>query len=898
MGWLRELMVEPMSFQDLARQMRDNEHWPARETIQANSLGVKLSKIDRGDEISWLRKRQEVQLVLREVLKCTPDDLEDAMEQAKGPAPSSSAAFRLEDLPGSSPVDLKALKTGIPGFPLIFQNPWTRLSWWVAPGGSGRTLMGQWLEAQQQARHIRGAELDQHLGDGKETWFIDLATLDELLLLEPHHIEERTVCIAAPFAPPRAQTQEEGSSLYRDSEESWFDPTEWWIVRSPAWHEYADAFLDWIETLTQGREDAAFNRDHAAAWFQEEGGSLVDCLGTAIGLCGLINKYGVKRLQKERSSAESLTDYLEKLAGWFFKMKLEESSFRYKNDSAESISEYVIPLLRGITRSMLLNDGAELSGRSLESWYNLVPPDMVIPLSRAQQLERIKAAKSLHQLRQEIEKQPTPHQAVRHLVEAKLLRHDIKPGTHALRPLWAVSALCKGSLRRLLEEPPEVWGKVALHDVAAVDVLEQLHKELAAGSIRHIEQVLQKQDEASLAWVAALECVFRATGVAVLEGREFPKELLLTLWKAQMKLVFWRQDGLPFARLHDVRGERHSPWLTHGTWLIAALAVSEQLVDSVSESSTLAPWTSDSVPATLGVLLNQIEWRSCLPSWQTATLALMGRLYNQVGPINSSPSLLVEWHTIFALLDAVRAGQPLTRVLTAFRDDSTMLPALREEAERREVPWSSVARAFLDYTFQEKDFRSFLNDPEYRAWFWPHLDPVTLAHHLRSSAAWPYDLFSRAHWQVVADLYRAGKRDRNIQINRPFRDLELWRAMPQDLVLTLVREECFHWSEKEVLAVVWGRCLDGMLDVMLDLVAHPEEASYAFSIIANSMTAVQTPAVLARLKVMLKSNSAPLPCEAELQNYLHYVVRKRSPGWTDAFALLHQRQELSRGAVE
>src|SRR5688572_5751989 len=165
MGWLRDLMeasTPPFrSFGALARRVLESPDWPADTAPQPRSLAALFSKLDRRIELEWLGDRPAVQRVLAECLGRPLAEITGVLGLSASPLTDTTSRFRFEDAPYVRPLDL--LREGLcPGFPAELTLPvtWRRL-WWHAPPGSGRRLVGAWLEARGLCHVVRAATIDR-----------------------------------------------------------------------------------------------------------------------------------------------------------------------------------------------------------------------------------------------------------------------------------------------------------------------------------------------------------------------------------------------------------------------------------------------------------------------------------------------------------------------------------------------------------------------------------------------------------------------------------------------------------------------------------------------------------------------------------------------------------------
>ncbi len=158
MGWLRDSMRQapgaPRSFGSVARAALGHPEWPKDSRPQARSLAALLSKLDRGIELEWLADRPAVRQVLADVIGAPRSRIEDAAGIALGRPDEARLRLRFDDLPYASTFDLtvESLPSAMPE-PVLNPAAWRRI-WWVAPSGSGRSLVGTWLAARRLASFV------------------------------------------------------------------------------------------------------------------------------------------------------------------------------------------------------------------------------------------------------------------------------------------------------------------------------------------------------------------------------------------------------------------------------------------------------------------------------------------------------------------------------------------------------------------------------------------------------------------------------------------------------------------------------------------------------------------------------------------------------------------------
>src|SRR6187399_1121947 len=151
MGWLRDLMDQSdsgcRSYGDLARAALESADWPAESRMGERSLASIFSKLDRNQEPDWLAERVGVQRVLSKVLGVPLDDLRAPGTQIFGAARGDLRRLRLTSLRYGRALDLLD-EPLCPGLPSAVLKPGAYDNiFWRAPSGSGRSLVGRYLQA-------------------------------------------------------------------------------------------------------------------------------------------------------------------------------------------------------------------------------------------------------------------------------------------------------------------------------------------------------------------------------------------------------------------------------------------------------------------------------------------------------------------------------------------------------------------------------------------------------------------------------------------------------------------------------------------------------------------------------------------------------------------------------
>jgi len=285
--------------------------------------------------------------------------------------------------------------------------------------------------------------------------------------------------------------------------------------------------------------------------------------------------------------------------------------------------------------------------------------------------------------------------------------------------------------------------------------------------------------------VGAFELGFVAAGLALLEGAELARELRESLFEDQLELMLELPGELPVPRV--LRGAPAERAQRHGLFLLAALALSEDLPAAARKHPLLRPWQRQELDPRTGALLDCVAAALESPwlgqAGALAAFALVGRLRASVGALVGidtphaleQPAVIVEevmhgvltWPTV-AGLGRGRAG--------------TLLGATRAAALTLDVPWPDVARAtWLAWDAAERpaegaDFLLPENDVE--GAFWAHI-PRELLRPLLADARdkpMPFERLREEPWAAIEEAVLDGALRPTPELVRhaPLNVLESW----------------------------------------------------------------------------------------------------------------------------
>ncbi|MGE0323389.1 MAG: hypothetical protein AB7S68_13850, partial [Polyangiaceae bacterium] len=306
-------------------------------------MATLFSRLDRELDLDWLRDRPAVQQTMAEVLEVPVADVQVHCVVLKGFGAPGEATVRLDDVPFARALRLKEEPLP-PGIPLLPQRvpAWERV-WWVAPPGSGRSLVGRWLEARGAARWVAARDWPAAEPETREPGpvFVELHTANGSDSIRRHPPRDK-ICIAADFPP---------------------ETDDWTIVRSLPLATYIEELVTWVAERLPS--DSQLRVDTALAWLnglpQERG--ILTTLGAALGLLGLMDEIGHGQI-RGRS--------LNQLARAAIKFRVAKLAGDHR-----LLREQGFEILTGIQQQCLTESGHTGDvPRTEDEWLRLIPPEL------------------------------------------------------------------------------------------------------------------------------------------------------------------------------------------------------------------------------------------------------------------------------------------------------------------------------------------------------------------------------------------------------------------------------------------------------------------------------------------------------------------------------------------
>jgi hypothetical protein len=895
MGWLRErveaLGMKPGSDREVARRMLKSRHWPKGDKLDATALAVYLGQLDKDGRTKAFEARPAAWKALAEVLELAPEDLEEYQRGgAREPTRRSEVRITLWDL--DAPFDLKREPLP-PGIPAQAMDPRTWPRWWRAPSGSGRSLVGRWLEARGLATFITAetwAEAERQLPP-RGAVFVELTHSAHKAPppLEPP--ANLAICIAADEPAPTPPVEPgtvfvvPGPSLV----------SAWPLAVPEPMDSWLGPLVYWAAARLPG--ETGFNPEACLSWLRDTPFhlGLMDGFGAALGFVGLFAEFGGRRSARAKRPLEQATN-LSGLARLFLRMRLRRAESLDTGVQRDELWEGLLRLARGL---LMRSERDWTVPRTLDEWYSLAdarPDETDLRWVEALRSRGSVKPETAEELKRAVSKLPPGvYRTVRLLMDLKMLREET-PQHFTLRPRWFLAALVEEAGNLLLEEDPAAWGAALLRQHGAAIVLEHLIARCHAGDVTPIQKLLEVPAPRRPEWAAALEGAFRALGVTLLEGGEVPEALRLEILRQQLPLLLERWEEHPVPRVgYDHTWDRQWPLLQRGTWYLAAFALSETLEARLPTSASwVVPWRGETSAKCLQNLLGDITRVGVEPEGlteprQLGALELGGRLLQKLGPIPTSLApisalQLPEW-----LLQRFQAGQLSWEHLRDELNVEQVLRLMPEYIERRGESWDAMARAmwkaWLDSLGPERKELPQLFWPE-QPWtpaLWNAL-PLEAIDTLIArfsgvlvNRPTVFAYFQAEHWRV---FFRSWSKVRD-WVNHSFRAASFWRQVPPDILRELLGSGVLTRHDHEPRNEFWkripaavseeiSRLIDaGRWEEALDLAWSPPEERSA--------------EVILRVADGLSRQDVP---RALLVAWAYECVARRAPGWPRAWEVL------------
>ncbi|HVU05268.1 MAG TPA: hypothetical protein VHE30_26150 [Polyangiaceae bacterium] len=778
------------------------------------------------------------------MLGATPARIAEALAEGLGREETRRARIRLEDVSFAAPLDLHAEPPppGIPGEVLV-PRTWGR-AFWLAPSGSGRSLAGAYLEARGLASWVPArtfAEARDRL-PAKGPVFVELWGHESV---DTTDLDREGICIAGPTAP------EDGRYA---------------VVRSPPPRSFVAALVRWLAARLPS--DGRFDPERARALLERECESgVVDGLGSALGLAGLVDRFGPDELATRgvANAAERLVS--ERLA----------RAARESGTEPTWIAKHGMEVLVRLAHGALASEEAWDAPRSFESYVASVPPewkDRIDVEWLKASLERAAAPRTVREVERALrETSPGAFRVVRSLERARLLRKEGAGHELSVAPRVVARIAHERAKTAVISGSPEGWGEVLLGRSPEFLVRGVLAR-VEGGDDDILTEALDLPESESAESIAATELAFRVAGLGRLGGADVSDGVLSALWERQNRLMIGLDDG-PHPRIpYPDSVAKDEPLLRIGTFRLAALSVAEALAGHAPEARPPLPRREERHRLFDSILeaLPGVDVRGT--RWALAAFELAGRSRQDEAELPRAVHPL-EWPTV--VLDALEAGRLEWRQLAASVTAPGMT-ALLSLGDRRGVTLQRLAGAAFE-CFDRAPYAiaagSFLS-PE-----WAESAAIL--------AASPAPLVSKA---IRCDRLDASRLPyealppglfRELVVNAGARVLRVpaaLRTIPLDVVpLALAGGPL----PPEAVRALHDRAPDLVIGAIVDAIGGGEVERA--TLLLSNLPESATEALVEKLDDLRLLAKESLPRRL-VTRFLHERVARRSPGFREALGLL------------
>ena len=812
--------------------------------------------------------------------------------------------------PALRAIDLSSerLFPGIPDEIVSEGGPRAMRTWWVAPPGAGKTLVGRWLKVRHGWTVLTAARWSEVEIPEQGRVFVELASVEGITIEALNRISKNIrICVAAPREPllvaPLAGPVGNKPPIAASTSVVPLPPPPPWVWMagfhvlkpSPA-TTWIDALIGWVTARV--KPGGGFDVERVRKLFQTEPfASLFETPGELLEFLGMVDDVGVDEI-------ESVQPQPQRWIRAWLRAVMDRSDRPHVAGTTD--------LLRKRGDEILVHIELERLRRGLESalleqdWAALIPPESAPPLDRDRLLALAdsNAHDALEQIR--VMLAPDPVSIMQGLRTAGVFE-ETGGDRLALRPTWVANTVSHIAIDRLLHGGPEGLGTLLLFPGTSEMALEGLINEVRAGDTDRVAACATLRNPHSPEQMAALNGAFRATGLALLTGADVPQALIIALWERQMSYVAQRfMNWPPEPVLAIASSERWHGVGSIGAWFLAAVEISRTLSDSgiAMPCTALNPWSR--LPETaeehaccmealnnIGLVFGRGDPR------RLAVYRLGGDLLDRHGVLRRNSTLL-DLQAPDLLVELASGKQ--FELSDAERDALLMLPfglqALEDTCRRRPVLLDGV----LTWCWSQWSTETWRFPPS--QWLSRANGGASLedAKHLWSVA--PASLLSRELYDAIADHSEIWA-----WLSEPFwtRWIELWSAdparwsknaepfswLPVGLVLQALRNGRVDGLCHDVRAALWKRMPDELISLIDEhatiaptQLPRPSNSSGTAGDLVWSAPEQYTAALLERARRWISSPESYPGIDTWIQQWLMHLIQQRSPGWRGAYETL------------
>jgi hypothetical protein len=884
------------------------EHKPAY-------IANKVRDLDRGKDLSWWTGTgKKYWQALAELLEEPESELLEVVRQSGSEEVRSAAqnlwVFRM--FPGLRPLDLASerLFPGLPAELTHRRGPQVRNTWWVAPEGAGKTLLGRWLEVNFGWTTVKGrtwAEAVAELPDSGRV-YLELESAQGAPIDPDQFIsQDLRLCVAVAAEPPVEVSTSRGSSVWDAPEPE--PPTEtkchWRTVRSPGADKWLLPLVDWVTGRL--RRPEGFAPDEVRAMVADSSLPEIGTPGEALDLFGVIDEVGTDAPGRKRGQV----DRLRWAKAWVTAAADRADRAVPRGMEAHLRKHGVDVLLAAMQRRMRDGQPGELV-RS--GWVRLVPAEQaagtdysdIYKLAERGDLQALEEIKL--RLRPDGPSWVAAFESIRLLVETE---HGL-----VVRPEWLARVVKGHAFDALMADVPNGLGALLLHADTAEQTLDRLVVDFTSSQFARAEQAVEYADSASPEALALLDGAVRAAGMV---ADVVPIDLARRLWERAMEFTEQRWLNLPPISILSVPAadDWHGP-TSMGAWFLSMLALSRRAGETSQPKTALDPWSgvpsaAESERLQEALLRAMMAGRATQEREEHEMLAavargLGGALLDAVGVLRHH-NRVVDLQ-VAGVVVALSSGRELGLSDAERRDALQLgcgLPALAYACTAQGADLGAVLSwCWQTWSTEDNDSWppfSWIHQTGYRGpalsdaqAVWRALPPALLNDEICEKIwRWPavWGSLTEPVWErLLADWppkeHRWGGADR------------MFEVMPEELAVRALVEGHVDLRRHEIWRILWARMPARLAQIVDDLAlvappVHPKLPDHGGPLtdLVWSAPDERVAALVGRAKGWL-ADPDRYPGGGEwVWKWLLSVVEGRRPGWRDAFALLSERRRAA-----
>lgn len=880
------------SLRQLAVQLLERQPHGSK-AIGLEGLANKVRDLDKGKDLAWWSKAgKRYQTPLAEVLGVEFDELLALLERGDS---SLLRRWRFDQLE-IRPLDLEheALFPGIP--PEISQprGPDAKLTWWLAPPGAGKSVVGRWLAIRHGWTVFSASswkELEERLPANGDV-FVELES--GRVPNTGRALAERKgrLCVACPMRPAPPVEDERASDqplpgAPRDRDRAGL---EWKVVVTPPAASWFIPLIDWVaDRIADGGGFRRAEVQALMAQFSWEG--TLATPGELLGFLGVVDRIGVTELRKLLEASGEQTTLVR--AWW--KVLCDRKDREEALKKTDLKKRGVELLCRAEERRLQRLLPARLPP---EGWTELLGEQPSAPIDCDELIEILKLPDGKERALRRLN--AAGKEAMSGFRTIGVL-HEREDGRLAILPSWIATLLNAVAVGHLAEEPSTL-GALLLHPETAARVLRTMWSEVQDGQLERVQRCLRPVSEPpSAEELAVVNGAFLAVGLAVAANTAVPIEVVRAAWRRQAPYLASRYQNLPIPTpMLAATASREGRGLTsRTTWILAAVAIVNRLAEEAPLAEAIAePWSAllgegPPPPSSPGHLL----LRSALddaahalgPDDDEALLQLpylLGeRLLPRHGFVAGSHGLVVRGQQPARL---VRLRDGSVEGSEEEREELLRLPwglkVLEQSCQRLGTPCDDVLRWCWKTWGQSQRRRGD----------WPPSNahaPASMLKRLWQLApatALSDDAFrglevAPAAWPVISEEVWK----RWILLFQPHseRHLRMLEHLPSPLAVELLRSGRISASDHQAREQLWARIPAELLVLISELAAVPPSASSPLPALVFSTPEPYVEQLLARAE-QWRAAPASYPGVTDwLGRWLLHVIERRLPGWRCALTM-------------